>query len=989
MDKTQALIKKFTQTTEYAVPSMDMGMPPMYSNRGVPHVGEPKGQDTVPAWLTPGEAVIPKEGVDAAPELVSKLIDTGRAIQDGAKYANKGLKLPANKTNIEEEIRVLRSIHGSNTEGVIRGLMANLGMSEEQAIMAIRNKNDGGIVYANTGNFSILNPGSWFGGSRKFYDDFNNSDNWVTDDLLDSLKEVESGGQMYKTNKDGTIEYDDAGYPMLLTSPSNAQGAYQFLQPTAIDAGYGVDTFNIHNEAEQRKGARQYLEGIQRQHPDWSKEDVLMAYNYGPGNVEAMKEGLIPDNKVPQEALNYAGKVLGGIPESTASGPTAGELSMTYNDIPMPMKMKLEAPDKLRIEEDEGLTDRSDIMFPEGENYFTQQIKPSLDSAQQEYPLTSEILSYLGKKGKKMYDGLITAYKDAYEFKRLGRENIRSKIETVAGDVTIAALEAIVDDKDFTGPRDKLKQKIEELKKKKEKETLKQSQNEAAAKLLGKSDPEQTTFPYDDDSVNVASGEPNVIPENFEGELDNFGYPIIPPEVEAPETEIANNQAEEFVNEHAKYADRHGGSGPAGNITITDEQAKKAVDNAPEDWTDGVVNSFKNAFSSLFNGDELARMAIMYAGSRLFGYDHGDSFMWATEGYLNRIAGIEKANAAGLKDRQDKAVTTAMIDNFEKKSIDNWVKTNDRSLLIPKKEATDPIKIETVLGYGVDTRTNRKVEKVKLTDDSHAYVLNGIPRTYDWILDNLGPGIIDISAEDEHDQMKLATNYEQLIRGSLNNRNQRLNTDKIEFNGSIASIGDANVLGMEMANYALNKRQEYNLNINQKSKLNQAMQRAASEYMTAMDNYLRNGGVEPSFEGYANKQFIVLQTAGALGSVELKNVIPQNSIKLLNRFENMIDFDEKKDAKQNAKEMNSLISKYKKAWNTSKNRHSYGNKYKKSFIEDGWSPMTKWMYDVTTLDADGNPNPPDSALKVMFTQESINKFLASKPRDADLLDEIK
>ena len=74
--------------------------------------------------------------------------------------------------------------------------------------------------------------------------------------------------------------------------------------------GYGVDSgpFDPFDEEVSRKRAMQYLDGIQKKNPDWSKEDVLRAYNWGPGNVHRYKSGSRKD--IPKEAQEYPHKIL-------------------------------------------------------------------------------------------------------------------------------------------------------------------------------------------------------------------------------------------------------------------------------------------------------------------------------------------------------------------------------------------------------------------------------------------------------------------------------------------------------------------------------------------------------------------------------------------------------------------------------------------------------------------------------------------------------
>jgi len=90
----------FEFETEANVPSMQQIPMPMYD-----HPGDPKGTDTVPAWLTPGEFVVNKEATDIYGPVIKQMNDHGREIQeDMPQYAERGMKvipgLPMKKPNL-------------------------------------------------------------------------------------------------------------------------------------------------------------------------------------------------------------------------------------------------------------------------------------------------------------------------------------------------------------------------------------------------------------------------------------------------------------------------------------------------------------------------------------------------------------------------------------------------------------------------------------------------------------------------------------------------------------------------------------------------------------------------------------------------------------------------------------------------------------------------------------------------------------------------
>ena len=91
-----------------------MEVPPMTSM--IPqydHPGEPKGSDTVPAWLTPGEFVVNKEAVDLYGPQIEKMNDVGREIQDGDMSPNQAPPIYANEGKLLEEWKdLLKSREG-------------------------------------------------------------------------------------------------------------------------------------------------------------------------------------------------------------------------------------------------------------------------------------------------------------------------------------------------------------------------------------------------------------------------------------------------------------------------------------------------------------------------------------------------------------------------------------------------------------------------------------------------------------------------------------------------------------------------------------------------------------------------------------------------------------------------------------------------------------------------------------------------------------
>ena len=94
-------LKKFTRkdrhgnmmSFEFDIPQANV--PAMQSIPMYDHPGDPKGTDTVPAWLTPGEFVVNKEATEMFGPTIKKINDVGRQKQDQNKamYAQEGAKV--------------------------------------------------------------------------------------------------------------------------------------------------------------------------------------------------------------------------------------------------------------------------------------------------------------------------------------------------------------------------------------------------------------------------------------------------------------------------------------------------------------------------------------------------------------------------------------------------------------------------------------------------------------------------------------------------------------------------------------------------------------------------------------------------------------------------------------------------------------------------------------------------------------------------------
>ena len=325
---------------EFDIPKANV--PPVDSIPNYDHPGEPKGSDTVPAWLTPGENIVNAEAsrLPGNQQIIDQMNNQGRAIQaqQGGSiptYADGGGFIDIARTATDYAPYVLASIglpaslaglwtvHKSRNAGRIPKGWKPIGYDPT------RFKAEGGPVYADSG----MEVGPDTG--------------WV-DGILDALRFVESG------------EITD---PSKLISSAGAEGFYQIMpanfgELTEKDnagnvtktykgkgaAGYDTPVITreeAYDPEKARAWAKAYLTNMQLAHPEWSPSDVLRAYNWGPGNMKKFMREDVSWDEVPTEAKEYTDKVFKHYKNLTGENfydttSNAPELAGLRNAIPVP-----------------------------------------------------------------------------------------------------------------------------------------------------------------------------------------------------------------------------------------------------------------------------------------------------------------------------------------------------------------------------------------------------------------------------------------------------------------------------------------------------------------------------------------------------------------------------------------------------------------------------------------------------------------------------
>jgi len=161
---------------------------------------------------------------------------------------------------------------------------------------------------------------------------------------------------------------------------------------------------------------------------------------------------------------------------------------------------------------------------------------------------------------------------------------------------------------------------------------------------------------------------PNVETETFRGTINEGKH-----DKNSSQPQITEKNVDEKIGKLAEVASNTKANEKLENTnknTVEETGGK-----ASQEEKNKATNFLESIFGSLFNKNELKRMAVMYLGSRLMGYDHGGSLNFAVKNYVARVDSLE---ASRIKFSQ-----SAQAKNYEPGSVAEYVKTGDYSKLIP------------------------------------------------------------------------------------------------------------------------------------------------------------------------------------------------------------------------------------------------------------------------------------------------------------------
>jgi len=809
-------IKKYTQKDRYGgsqvfefhVPEMNI---PSKPDEG--HPGDPRGTDTVPAWLTPGENVVNAEAsrLPGNQQMIDQMNNQGRAIQK-----QQGGPIPSYEA-------------------------------------------DGGQVpmYSAAGDFVI------------------------DDAMLDAVSQVES-------NND----------PQAL-SGVGAGGQYQIMPATAQQPGYGTTPISLEDRFDPDKSrafAKEYLQGIMAKHPDFTRDQVLTAYHSGAGNV--LKNNIGPVGQA------YAGKV------------NAAEI-----------------PTQVAMYDGQGLT------YPNAQNYSTKAVpedKSFVQSITDYFTDKDEVPSMEGTVDQDMYAGM-----NPREVQRFERGIDDDIIMDSLGNVQAVNPNRV----DESIPQ-KLAEKFANDGNKKAydyglsqyKEAVKQDNayKEDSKRIV---DEENTAK-----EIEVAS-QVNTLDQQIEEAKKNGDTTLLDVLIKKkndlqnsvkkviPDVNKKNKTILDMISQLPKNDNK-----PDPNKIK--EKEKTVIETDPT-MVEKMTGWFTDAFSDMFSGPELARMAITYSASRVLGYDHGNSFEHAAKKYMTRVD-------SSVAARQTFVTKKDNLEEFTTKSLSDYRKSGNLNDLIRRKTGT------SIIGSGPMITHNKfgPLPTKKIGKDKFAIQYKGQLYPYDHSLMVGQTRPYDKELDEPQAVQDLFYKRGTSLIKSLNSgiRDSDEETPRI--------TEDAAIQAQFAADRYIQDVQLYGSSPLIRSKLRTQMLQAQEEFWKDYAKSQRAGGDVPkSVLSYYNKRAITPKTKGVVSQNDFIGATAEQ-VSLLDKTITDISYS----SKDNAKRYRELWGALKQNWS----KHGSKDPRFKDIMgaDDDNNSFTYWAFKVL----ENNPKPSDehkAAIKLL------------------------
>lgn len=697
-------LKKFTRkdrhgnmmSFEFDVPQANV--PAMQSIPMYDHPGEPKGTDTVPAWLTPGEFVVNKEATEMFGPAIKKMNDIGRQKQK-ATYAQTGTKILSRGLLDEDEDfqtqlnQMLDKYEGSE---FTKDKLYNIIDGESSFDPTVKNPKSsatGLFQFTDTAINDLIDQG-------KIDKDF----------TTDKIKDMSAVDQLklYETYLDRWKYGGDAHLGVMQAAP----GAY-------FEKFRSGDNKGDLNQEVFAEGSKSY-----KDNPVWAGDDGKMTFasisNYydNRGKKDLPGMGMVAQQVAPDTGTSGA-QVVSGVSDvppmnvtmptrnmasmEPIAGPSSGRIAQVMGNLKPSddytnylRNMRLSADDYFN---NDGVIPRANVTL---DTRKIPGVNPMLDINQPAgVPIPTRVVD-----GKRV--ALTPEYLDAMQDNDMGglgadsqvfRDFVGSRLR-VPTNQAVPPVETVTENKPYDA------QKMIDINKgipdappyipvnamieaKKEKDAFEAKRRAEAKRMeLINRGPDDPTMLQDymrgyamqgkDLSGVSTENQLNQDPKGPDMGFDIKGFE--PDPKQSMSQQVQNLKEKEETNTlNDIVTDTAGESQP--ESTNEKQKAEELGNKSNKKEKQKAESFFKNLLGGLFDKRELARAAIMYLGSRAMGYNHGGSLNFALKGYIGRIDALE---AGRLKLAQSKEGR----DRFTIGSLQNYVRSGDLNDLVEKVTAT-------------------------------------------------------------------------------------------------------------------------------------------------------------------------------------------------------------------------------------------------------------------------------------------------------------
>jgi len=604
----------------------------------------------------------------------------------------------------------------------------------------------------------------------------------ITPEIIDAVMMTESGGDPNKISEAG------------------AAGPYQITEATALNPGYGVKPISLADRFDpeiSRKFAGEYLQGIANKNPNFNLDQVLQSYHSGVGNVLKSIGGV---EELGPRGKEYPDKVKSAIKEVPM---------MTFDMTPTKSGM-------MSAMASTGAKDKKDDkIFPD--SFYDRSGNFSL------FGTTYDDAQERRKKNIELYgpdvklDSL--GYVVSVNPNRIDSNIPKELADRIANDENYTKE---MYDRDMEAFKNANKQNDAYNKDQiKIKENIKIEEENKINAEVNKIDKQIELYKNDSNIVKSLTEKKNKLLS------------------EKPTVKALTNAAEILDSMKDKVD-------PAVSNDLDKRKpsdVEKEGAKQPETLQDKMTRWFSNMFKDMFSGEELARLSLMYLGSRAFGYNHSASLQYATKQYIKRVDAQSAARQKFVTNKDN-------LKNYTKRSLMKYRYSGDLNDL----ERIGTGILDAGTGSRVWVRGYGPMEKIKIGKSQYRLVDRGGNQ---YTIDSL-KGRIFTYDDDQMDIEKITDKYMKSLKATeLTFNNNKEGDELIRAPQPLLAAEAADLLYKDMIKFGVDPKD--------RSNMNKFMERAIELYYKDFRKHLDNKGEEgfdkpQSLETYYNMVKMPLET---------------------------------------------------------------------------------------------------------------------------------